>query len=112
MDFGQLEKEKYNSLIEKSIKKKYIDFIPSSTKFIKSMPKELSSDLKLIKSDDLPKTLEKERLLRIKYICEHSLLKISKQRKKDELDLNTTIKDHFSVYLNALKWAESLLKDF
>jgi len=110
MNKDELNKLHYDLLIEKSIKKTYLDVISNPTGFVRGITTELSDDIRMIKSGKLPNNPNKENVNRIKYICDYSLSKMSDRRKKRDSDPNSYIKDHFTEYQDALKWVESHLK--
>ena len=74
-DKSKLRNLHYDSLIEKCIKKSYLDVVSNPNGFVRGITPELSKDILLIKSGELPKTLDKTTLNRIKYICEYSINK-------------------------------------
>ena len=111
MTKDELEKLMYDSFIEKTIKKDNLDVIKSPYGFVRGIPKELADDLRSIKQGKLPLNPNSETVNRIKYICKLSLSKMSDRRKKIDSDPNSYVKDHFTEYQDALKWAESHLKD-
>ena len=111
MKKNELEKLMYDSFIEKAIKKDNLDVIRNPYGFVRGIPKELADDLISIKQGKLPLSPNLETINRIKYISELSLSKMSDRRKKIDSDPNSYVKDHFTEYQDALKWAESHLKD-
>jgi len=111
MNKDELNKLRYDLLIEKSIKKSYLNVIINPTGFVRGITTELSNDIRTIKSCELPNKPNIEKVNRIKYICDYSLSKMSDRRKKRDSNPNSFSIDNFTEYQDALKWAESHLKD-
>jgi len=111
MTKDEIKKMKYDLLIDRTIKKSYPDVLSNPTGFVRGIDTELLNDIRMIKSGKLPAKPNNELVDRIKYVSELSLSKMSDRRKKLDSDLNSYVKDYFTEYQDALKWAKLHLKD-
>ncbi|PKQ62175.1 hypothetical protein BZG01_17810 [Labilibaculum manganireducens] len=111
------EKEKfeilmYQSYLNKCLKKSKVDIMVNPTGFVRGIPKQLAEDMNTLALDMIEEISDKEKLGRLKYICEYFLSQKTKRRVAQDNNPNVYIYDKFTIYQEQFKRLEMLLKEF
>jgi hypothetical protein len=100
---------KFHSDLEKCAKKNIQDIIMKPQSFAR-VPKEVMENVHLLATENSLEGCIKEKLEKLKYICEYILSTRSIRRIQQEEDADTYIYDKYSIYQKRLEYISELLK--
>ncbi len=107
-ELKKLEALKYDSDLSRCAKKEIQEIMLKPYSFAR-VPKEIIENVYLLAAEKSLVGLKKERLEKLKYICEYFLSTRSKRRITAETDSNIQIYDKFTVYKERLDYINKLL---